>query len=159
MSRFIKKSQFGPMMPPSAPVQPEKEKDIIIPGPLDSVEKILIDSRIKYRLADVNKVEDIALQIWEEYGGKRNGGVYSNRTGKRTENDKYRTLEEVMKERKLNENRKWERLSVDENFNTINKVTSLEEMSDAIRKIMFSHIKKLKSENKGGGGPTGGMPF
>lgn len=162
MKKFKKMAQLPGLGLPGmdsmggTPPPPEGDKHPIIPGPLDSVEKILLDAKIFNRLADSDNLEDIALEIWEEYGGKKNGGVYKNRRGKRDKKDSERGIEEVKKELEMNENKKWERLSKEKEFNTINKVTSLEGLVDSIKKICFSHIKKLKSTGQQGGGIGGG---
>lgn len=142
------------------PAEPAGDPHPIIPGPLDSVEKIILDAKIFNRLADSDDLENIALEIWEEYGGKKNGGVYENKRGKRKEKDGERDAEEVKEELKMNEDKKWERLSEAKEFNTINKVTSIEGLMDSIKKVSLSHIKKLKGGGQQAGAPGGGgMPF
>ncbi len=140
------------------PQTPGGDKHPIIPGPLDSVEKIILDAKIFNRLADSDNLENIALEIWEEYGGKKNGGVYENRRGKREEKDAERNIEEVKKELEMNKDKKWERLSKEKELNTINKVTSLEGLFNSIKKISLSHIKKLKGGGQQAPG-GGGMPI
>jgi hypothetical protein len=160
MKKFKRLAQLPGLAPPmDAPQEPQGDLHPIIPGPLDSVEKIILDAKIFNRLADSDDLENIALEIWEEYGGKKNGGVYTNKRGKREERDAERDIETVNKERERNKNKKWERLSKDKEFNTINKVTSLEGLMNSIQQISLSHIKKLKGKGQQSGGMGGGLPF
>ena len=144
------------MQSPMPASTPSESEDSIIPGPLDSIEKILVDSKIEDRIADVDSPENIALQIWEDYGGKVTGGVHNYAIGTRRPKDSDRPMEEVKKENEANEDKKWERLPIGEK---ISDVTSIEELSDSIKKSMLSLVKKVKGKSAPPSGPSGGMPM
>jgi hypothetical protein len=140
VSKFKKTSQM-PMMPEA----PQPEQPQVISGPLDAVEKILVDSLIQDRMADVDSPENIALGIWEEYGGKVNGGVHAYAIGKRTKKDEGKDPEELENLNKMDDSRKWERLPRNER---INDVTSLEQLTELIKKSMLSFVKQVKGKSQ-----------
>lgn len=141
----------GPPMPgaPGAPPPPEES---MVPGPLDSINKILLDSEAMDKLKSPQDIQAIAMDIWEQYGGLPNGKVDPRRVGKRSETDENRQAAEVKIENDANEERKWERLPLGKTI--IDIVGSFPDFMDDIKKLAPSVVKEMK----GGGAPPGGAP-
>ena len=129
----------APMGGPPAPTGPPP-----IAGPLDSIGEIVYDSNVdKYIAENTNEDEgEIALSIWEDYGGNPDGTADPHKIGKRTKKDTNRPPDVVAKEVLDTDERKWERL---ENGKNISEITSLEELSSIMKSMIFSTVKKYST--------------
>lgn len=165
MAKLIKKSQLplpgmdalpmggGEDQPPP---QQAGEDNVVIPGPLDSAEKIIVDSDVRMRLMDADNLEDIALKIWEDYGGKRSGGAYRNKRGKRTEAHEDRERDDVLQDiegGKEPTDQRWLRLPKGD---TIADITSMQGLFNALEMMVQGVLKTLPTS--GGGQQGGGQP-
>ncbi len=147
----------GEMGPPGDPTTSERPE---ISGPLKSIGEILYDFNTEEYIAlhPDKTEEDIAMQIWTDYGGDIDGvGAESGKTGSRTEKDLKKSPEETKKERLETEDSKWERLEKGKN---ISEFTSLGELTGLMESMVFGMIKKYKAPAGGapGGGGGLGMP-
>lgn len=147
----------GEMGPPGDPTTSERPE---ISGPLKSIGEVLYDFNTEEYIAlhPDKTEEEIAMQIWEDYGGSPNGiDGDPNKTGNRTEKDLQKSPEETKKERLETEDSKWERLEKGKN---ISDFTSLGELSGLMESMVFGMIKKYKAPAGGapGGGGELGMP-
>jgi hypothetical protein len=134
--------------PPPPPVE-----EPVVPGPLDSIDKILLDSDAMDKLKSPQDVKSIAIEIWEQYGGLPNGDVNRGAVGRRRDTDEERQAEEVKQANEANKNRRWERLPVGQTISDV--VGSLDDFVEDIKKIIPSVVKEMKG---GDAAPPGGMP-
>lgn len=149
----------APPGPPGAPGDPATSERPEISGPLKSIGEILYDFNTEEYIAlhpDQDEKE-IAMQIWEDYGGDSKGiDGDPNKTGERTEKDIQKTPEEAKKERLETEDKKWERLEIGKN---ISNFTNLGELVGLMESMIFGMIKKYKAPAGGGGGGMGMPPL
>jgi hypothetical protein len=132
-------------MPPPGP----KEQ---IGAPLDTVFKILYDADIMDKVQGSGKNSDeLALEIWEMYGGTPTGGVDPEKIGHRSDKQNVNPESEQNEEEATDKTR-WRRLPMGDNLGDI---TTLHELKESIEGIS-SGLKKPK--NPGGPGGPGGAP-
>lgn len=122
-----------------------------IGSPLSTVFEILYDADVMNDVQGAGKSKDeIALKIWEMYGGTETGGVDSTKIGARNPNKKDVSPEKEEHEEAATEQTRWRRLPLGK---TIGDITTLKELTDSIGGIM-SGLKKPPAP----AGPPGGMP-
>jgi len=136
-----------------APTPPEKP---VIPGPLDSIDKIFVDSDAMDKLKSPQDLKQITIDIWEQYGGLSDGDINRQAVGKRQEKDEDRDVLTVKKANKIDEDRKWERLPIGKTIADI--VGSLSDFENELKKLLPSVVKELKGGAGAGAAPPGGAP-
>lgn len=142
-----------PAVPAAAPGAPSSDREEI-GSPLDTLGKILYDVDVTTFVMDHMDKEpaEIALAIWELYGGDKMGGVMKERKGERVEKKDVKPEEEKA-EQKRTEKTRWKRLPEGQ---TIADITSLEEMASILKGLTLNLVGNEKK--KGAGGGPGGMP-
>jgi len=140
----------------SDPMGTPEEEDPVVPGPLDSTDKIFVDSDAMDKLKTPGDIRDIALDIWESYGGLPSGDVNPRAVGLRNKEDEGRQVEEVRQENEGNKDRKWERLPSGQNVSDV--IGSLDDLIDGLKKVLPSVVKEMKGGGAAGAPPGGGMP-
>ena len=139
----------APMAMP-APADPASaQKQITVP--LANLGLILADAEIEKRLLE--QLEDneqgIANDVWLQYGGEEDGGVDSEKRGKRS--DEEATEEEI----KATDKTRWERLPVGQNL--LDLEITLDDFANAVKFLSFGFAKN-KGKEQGAGPAGGGMP-
>lgn len=145
---------MGGAPPPGGPPPPERPP---IPGPLDSVGKLLYDFDIEKEIAtNPNRSEeDLATKVWVEYGGSEDGGVIEGNIGQRDESDSRKDPQQASEENEKTQSSKWLRLPRGKH---VSDVTSLEELTGMMKDLMYGTIKKFKAPAAPPGGGPPGMP-
>jgi hypothetical protein len=160
--KYVKLAQMPPMDPmagmgmPAAPMAmpapadpASAQKQITVP--LANLGLILADAEIEKRL--VEQLEDneqgIANDVWLQYGGEEDGGVDSEKRGKRS--DEEATEEEI----KATDKTRWERLPVGQNL--LDLEITLDDFANAVKFLSFGFAKN-KGKEQGAGAAPGGMP-
>ena len=139
----------------AAPVQPmssEPERPQIS-GALDTLGKILYDADITETIENSpgSDMEEIAADLWQQYGGNEFGDADPNKVGMReTEPMKPEAAEE---EQKATEDARWERLPKGKN---IADITSLEEIGKVMNGVAMGTIKNVAKQQAAP--PAGGAP-
>jgi len=134
-----------PGAPPGAPTGPKEQ----IGSPLDTVFKILYDADIMDKIQGAGKdTDELALEIWEMYGGTPTGGVDPEKMGHRSDKQNVNP-ETEQNEGEVNDKQRWRRLPVGEN---IGDITTLSELKESIEGIS-SGLKKPKAPAGPGGAP------
>lgn len=139
----------APMAMP-APADPASaQKQITVP--LENLGLILADAEIEKKLLEQleNNEQGIANDVWLQYGGEEDGGVNSEKRGKRT--DEEATEEEI----KATDKTRWERLPVGQNL--LDLEISLDDFANAVKFLSFGFAKN-KGKEQGAGAAPGGMP-
>ena len=162
--KYVKLAQMPPMDPlagmampaapaamPSSPAQPASgQKQIKVP--LANLGLILADAEIEKKLLE--QLEDneqgIANDIWIQYGGEEDGGVSTEKRGKRKD-----TQEATEEEIKATDKTRWERLP--EGQNLLDLEITLDDFANAVKFLSFGFAKN-KGKEQGGGAAGGGMP-
>ena len=140
----------APMAMP-APAEPASaQKQIKVP--LANLGLILADAGIEKKLLEQleDNEQDIANDIWIQYGGKENGGVEEEKRGKRKD-----SVEATEEEMKATDKTRWERLPEGQNLNDLE--ITLDDFANAVKFLSFGFAKN-KGKEQGGGAAAGGMP-
>ena len=140
----------APMAMPAAPEPPSAQKQIKIP--LANLGLILADAEIEKKLLEQleDNEQDIANDVWVQYGGQEDGGVDAEKRGKRND-----TEEASDEEIKATNKTRWERLPEGQNLNDLE--ITLDDMANAVKFLSFGFAKN-KGKEQGGGAAGGGMP-
>ena len=141
----------SPMAMPGAPPEPPSgQKQIKIP--LANLGLILADAEIEKKLLEKleDNEQDIANDVWMQYGGEEDGGVDQGKRGKRSDSEEA-TDEEI----KATDKTRWERLPQGQNLNDLE--ITLEDFANAVKFLSFGFAKN-KGKEQGGGAAGGGMP-
>lgn len=136
---------------PPGPPPPGKEPLL---GPLKGVGDVLRDAGIEELIAsnpDAND-EKLAIKIWTQYGGKPNGEIDPRKTGERRSGKPAEMPDAELEE---TDSKRWERLPKGK---TIGDITSLGEIAEMMRSIIFGAVKKLKTPPAPPGGAPGMPP-
>ena len=141
----------SPMAAPGPPPPPASgQKQITVP--LANLGLILADAEIEKKLLE--QLEDneqgIANDVWLQYGGEEDGGVDTEKRGKRTDSEEA-TEEEI----KATDKTRWERLPQGQNL--LDLEITLDDMANAVKFLSFGFAKN-KGKEQGGGAAGGGMP-
>jgi hypothetical protein len=141
----------SPMAAPGPPPPPASgQKQITVP--LANLGLILADAEIEKKLLE--QLEDneqgIANDVWIQYGGEEDGGVDTEKRGKRTDSEEA-TEEEI----KATDKTRWERLPQGQNL--LDLEITLDDMANAVKFLSFGFAKN-KGKEQGGGAAGGGMP-
>lgn len=142
----------APMGAPPGPPPPPPGKEPIL-GPLKGVGDLLRDAGIEQLIAS-NPDEDeegLALKIWTQYGGEPDGEVDPTKVGERKAGEPPPPPDAVDAELKDTDQERWRRLP---DGKTIADITSLGDLAEIMRSVIFGAIKKLKTPPA----PPGGMP-
>lgn len=124
--------------------------------PLENSGMILVDSEVQKRLKEqfastdninTTSEEEIANEIWQEYGGNKLGGVDKEKVGKRLP-DKEVDQDEIKRTRES----KWQRLPLGKNLEDLGITL------DDIRDMVISLSQGIAAEAKKGSGGAGAMP-
>lgn len=148
-----------PTMPMAAPGAPPRKE---ISGPLNSIAKVLYDADFNSMVEnDVNlDPNEVALQIWQEYGGDDKGlKIDPKKQGCRPESDSDLSDEEAEKAYKMTEGSKWERLP--EGKTILDLVKNFSTLVDIIRGTITGKTVNLSMQNAKAiqnGAPLGGAP-
>jgi hypothetical protein len=138
-------------MPGPAPAPNSAQK--VIRVPLSNLGLILADAEIEKKLLE--QLEDneqgIANDIWMKYGGQEDGGVDSEKRGKRKD-DVEATDEEI----KATDKTRWERLPDGQNL--LDLEITLDDFANAVKFLSFGFAKNKGKEQGGAAGAGGGMP-
>ena len=140
----------APMAMP-APAEPAStQKQIKIP--LANLGLILADAEIEKKLLEQleDNEQDIANDVWMQYGGAEDGGVDQEKRGKRNESE-----EASEEEIKATDKTRWERLPMGQNLNDLE--ITIEDFANAVKFLSFGFAKN-KGKEQGGGAAGGGMP-
>lgn len=149
----------APMGAPTAPMAPATGT-VSSQGmryPLESSGMILMDAEVEKRLKEqfastehinTTSEQEIANEIWMEYGGNELGGVDKEKRGKRVRDE-----EVDDQEIKATRDRKWERLPLGKNLSDLG--ITLEDFSEMISAWSQGIAANKKKEAPAGGG--GGM--
>lgn len=110
-----------------------------------------IEKRLKEQFASTENIgttseQEIANEIWLEYGGNELGGVDKEKAGKRLP-DKEVDLNEVKRTR----DRKWERLLIGKNLSDLG--ITLEDLTDMVVSLSQG-IAAIAKKSAGGGAPA-----
>jgi hypothetical protein len=143
----------APSVSPMASSPPERPE---IDAALDSLGKILYDVDVTEQIENnsATSADDLAMKIWIQYGGRKDGQVEEGKVGQRGEDAI--PPQEAEKERKATNHSKWMRLPLGQ---TIADVTSLEEITKVMTPLMLEVTKSAKAGEAGAaGGAGGGMP-
>ena len=144
-----------PGMPPPPGGPPPGGPQQKIGSPLATVFEVLYDADIMSEIQGAGKsIDEIASDIWTQYGGTETGGIDPTKVGERNPNHKDVTPEQIEQEADATENSKWKRLSVGK---SIGDITTLDELKNSIEGIM-SGLKKPPAPPGGGPGGPPGMP-
>ena len=135
----------GPISTPKASLYPLENSGMIL---LDAE----IEKRLKEQFASTENLgttseEEIANEIWIEYGGNKFGGVDRTKVGKRMP-DKEVDDAEVKRTR----DKKWERLPLGKNLDDLGITL------DDIRDMVISFSQGIAAAAKKGAGGPGGAP-
>ena len=132
----------APMGMPPGPPPPTGPPPIA--GPIDSIGEIVYDANLDKYIAEHTDEDEneIALSIWEDYGGNQDGTVDPDKKGRRSDADANRPPEAVQQEIKDTADRKWERL---EDGKTVADITSLEELIGIMKTMIFGTVKKYST--------------
>ena len=161
--KYVKLAQMPPMDPmaamgmptapmampaPAAPNSAQKQIKI----PLANLGLILADSEIEKRLLEQleDNEQDIANDVWVQYGGTENGGVDEEKRGERKDSE-----EASDEEIKATNKTRWKRLPQGQNLNDLE--ITLDDFANAVKFLSFGFAKN-KGKEQGGGAPGGGMP-
>ena len=139
----------------SAPEGPPPRKEIY--GPLDTLAKILYDANITDIIENSTSTspEDIAEQIWEDYGGNEKGNADQSKTGQRSPSDVNIQQDQGEKDRDSTDGSKWLRLPKGK---TIEDITPLKDLTNIMSGLVMGTIKKSAGGGGGGPPPGGGGP-
>lgn len=127
--------------------------------PLESSGMILMDAEVEKRLKEqfastqhinTTSEQEIANEIWKEYGGNDLGGVDQDKRGKRI-----RDKEVDQNEIKRTRDRKWERLPLGKNLDDLG--ITLEDINEMVTALSQGIAALKKKEAPGGGGGGMGM--
>ena len=128
------------------------------PFPLENIGMILQDAEVQKLLSekfsntehiDTTGEEEIANEIWMQYGGGIKGGVVPGRVGERE--DKKEVDESEIEQ---TDETRWKRLPKGETLQSLG--ITLQNVVDAVKSISFGMSKeKIKGPAGGGGGPLG----
>ena len=128
------------------------------PFPLENIGMILQDADVQKLLSekysntehiDTTGEEEIANEIWLQYGGSIKGGVTPGRIGEREKNK-----EVDQSEIESTDESRWKRLPEGETLQSLG--ITLQNVVDAVKAISFGMSKeKIKGPAGGGGGPLG----
>ncbi len=147
----------GDQMAPMGAPPPEQDDEPVIPGPIDDIDKLIVDSGIKKKLSEPEDFDNIITEIWQEYGGKSDGlGVYNDKVGQRTPQDEDRDINEVKKEIEDTKNEKWKRLPFGKTMQTLEQPITIADISNNVRKMVMPIIKEMRGKETGG--QPGGLP-
>lgn len=124
--------------------------------PLESSGMILMDAEVEKRLKEqfasthhinTTSEQEIANEIWKEYGGNDLGGVDQEKVGKRIR-DKEVDLDEIKRTRDT----KWERLPLGKNLDDLG--ITLQDITEMIIALSqgFAALKKKEAPGGAGGG-------
>ena len=141
----------APMAMPVAPTAPPSgQKQILVP--LANLGLILADAEIEKKLLEQleDNEQEIANDIWIQYGGVEDGGVDKEKRGKRKE-----TEEATEEEIKRTDKTRWERLP--EGQNLLDLEITLDDFANAVKFLSFGFAKN-KGKEQGAGAAGGGMP-
>lgn len=134
--------------PAPAPMGPK-------PFPLENIGMILQDAEIQKLLSekfsntehiDTTGEEEIANEIWLQYGGEIKGGIVPGRTGEREDKK-----EVDQTEIENTDETRWKRLPEGETLQSLG--ITLQNVVDAVRSISFGMSKEKIKGPAGGGGP------
>ena len=149
---------MGGMGPPPGPPPPPPGPPPIM-KPIENIGEMLLDIDASKMIASHPDADDAELAglIWTEYGGKADGSVDPDKTGKRTE-DSNQDPNQQAEEAKATEARRWERLPLGKTIADIG--IQLGELEGLMKSLKFSILKKLAvPPAPPGGAPPGGMPM
>lgn len=144
----------GPPMPPPEPGPPPKP---VVAGPLSDVGDLFLDFDITSFIATHPNEgpDDVALSIWEKYGGNSDWTADRTKTGRRTEKDAERPAEQVRAANEKDEDARWERLPAGK---TIGDVVTPSELASNMGDVIYGVVKQLSAPPAPAGSPGGGMP-
>jgi hypothetical protein len=138
--------------PPGPPPPPPGKEPLL--GPLKGVGDVLKDAGIEELVASNPDADDerLAIKVWTQYGGKPDGKVDPRKVGQRKTGQPPEMADVELQE---TEDKRWERLP---KGRTIGDITSLGEMAEMMRSIIFGAVKKLKTPPAPPGGAPGMPP-
>lgn len=146
-----------PMSAPAPPPGPPPRDQI--QGPLDSLAKILYDDDITDLISNAagKDANELALQIWQDYGGNEKGSVDNGKTGTRSgeEDGEGPDTPDADKLRHATKDEKWKRLPQGK---TIADITSLDELSKIMSGLILGATKNSAQQSAAGGGKKPGGP-
>lgn len=150
-----------PVMPgqppaPTAPMADEAQQEHL-PGPLDGVAKVLFDADIIQLVeSSADKTpEELAMQIWTDYGGNPDGSTNKEHVGTRTLKDNKLSPEEAEEAYDNSAHVKWIRLPQGK---TIGDISTIDQLTNTIRGVISGTTKNMAKQNapaEGGGGMPG----
>ena len=134
--------------PPPAPASGQKQIKI----PLANLGLILADAEIEKKLLEQleDNEQDIANDVWIQYGGSEDGGVDEEKRGERKDSE-----EASEEEMKATDKTRWKRLPQGQNLNDLE--ITLDDFANAVKFLSFGFAKN-KAKEQGGGAAGGGMP-
>ena len=142
--------------PPGAPGVEDASK--IVLGPIKSISELIEDADVEIEIkSDPQKSpEEIALEVWQKYGGLPDGKVDKTKTGIRVYSDADRDPAMVKKEKEKQDEvgTQYERLGAGKTLADL-KIT-LDDLTKAIKSMPFSIVQKVKSGSQPAA--AGGMP-
>jgi len=136
-------------VPPGPPPPPPGKEPLL--GPLKGVGDILRDAGIENLIASNPDADDekLSIKVWTQYGGKPNGEIDPRKTGERMSGQPSEMPDAELEE---TDSKRWERLPKGK---TIGDITSLGEIAEMMKPIIFGAVKKLSTPPPP---PGGGMP-
>jgi hypothetical protein len=138
-------------MPGAAP-DPKREE---IGSPLDTLGQVLYDVDAPSLIAQMtgSSPDEIALYIWETYGGNKMGGADKDKIGARLPKSDVEPEQEEA-EQKATENSRWRRLPQGKR---ISDITTLDELISTMKGLMINAVKNENKKNAPQGAPP--MPM
>lgn len=144
-------------MPPAPGGAPE---ETIITGPIKSIAELIADSDVVNTIKSNPQMspEEIAMQVWTEYGGTEDGRVDQGKVGERVDSDSQRDIEKIKKEKEMQDesDTKYKRLLKGKTLLDID--ITLDDLTKSITSMPFSIVQKVKGQGGAPGGAPGGMP-
>lgn len=159
----------GPPMPPGIGPGPapqgtqnmamtnEETGRVELSTPLSSQDKLLYDAEDLIDEAGGSRPEDVAMKVWQAYGGTNQGDVDPSKTGKRRPADPSDPLSVEQKKEMYDstKDKRWERLPIGKNIGDVVDYGTLYKL---IQGMIASEARtQAKQSNQGAqGGPGGG---
>lgn len=147
-----------PGMPPSPGAPGAEDTSKIVLGPIKSISELIEDADVETEIkSDPQKSpEEIALEVWQNYGGLPDGKVDETKLGRRVDSDADRDPKMVKKEKEQQDEAgtQYERLASGKTLADL-KIT-LDDLTKAVKSMPFSIVQKVKSGSQPAAG--GGMP-
>ena len=148
----------GPPMPAAGAPQPQQEQQSLIGGPIDNMAKLVSDADVETMIKTESNLseEEIALKVWEKYGGEPDGKVNPMKVGNRSEQDENRSFEQIDKEKKFQDENEEAFKRLPKGKTLLDMDITLEDLTQSIKSMPFSIVQKVKGQ--AGGQQPGGMP-